>query len=134
MINFTIRNYYHPATVTWYITSGGQTFTNTTSAIATNGGASVSQTINYTSDGSKDVVVNISSGSMVDRLNETFILKAVRIEDFDSINLTSTNRLLEFKIKNNWPDNQSVNWNVTDPSVSSNTSANLTSGEYLFVL
>jgi len=134
LLNFTIKNYWLPVAVTWYITSDGQTFTNTTPALATNGTVLVSQAINYTTDGRKDVVVNISSGSTIDRLNETMILKALRIGDFNSINLTSTNRLLQFIIKNNWPDNQSVRWNVTDPSVTSNSDVNLTTGESVFVL
>lgn len=134
MINFTIKNYWRAVPVTWYITSDGQTFTNTTSVLSTNGTALVSQTINYTTDNNKTVLVNISSGDIIDRYNESFILKALRIEDFDSINLTSTNRLLQFMVKNNWYLNQSVNWNITDPSITSSSTDNLTSGESLIVL
>ncbi len=132
MINFTIKNYWLPLSVRWYITSNGQTFTNTAS-LTTNGTTMVSQIINYTADGNKDVIVNASSGSIIARYNESFNLNAIRIEDYDSLNLTSTNRLMEFRIKNNWPDNQSIRWNVTDPSLSSNA-INLASEEFVFVL
>lgn len=134
MVNFIIRNYYHPTVITWYITSDGQTFTNTTSTLSTNGTASISQTINYTTDGKKDILVNISSGEMTDGYNETFIVRSLRIEDYDSRNLTSTNRLLQFIIKNIWPQNQSVRWNVTNPSITSNNDVNLISGESVFIL
>ena len=134
MVNFTIKNYWKSAAVTWYITSDGQTFTNTTSNISTNETASVSQTINYTADGSKNISINITSDSLVDKLNESFILKALRIENYDNINLTSTKRLLEFNVKNNWYLNQSVKWNITDPNITSNLTANLTAGESIIIL
>ncbi|MBI2547051.1 MAG: hypothetical protein HYW23_01235 [Candidatus Aenigmarchaeota archaeon] len=133
-VNFTIKNYWTPSAVTWYMTSDGQTFTNTTSTLSTNGTALVSQTINYTTDGNKNIIINISSGSMVDRYNESFTLKALKISNYDSLNLTSTDRLLKFDIKNNWYQNQTVNWNITNPSLTGSNATNLTAGESLFIL
>lgn len=134
MVNFTIKNYWMPSAVEWYIASDGQTFTNTTSTLGTNGTSLVSQTINYSTDGRKEVIINITSGSITDYYNESLTLEAIRINDFDSINLTATNRLLQFFIKNNWPENQSINWNATNPSVVSNNVTNITSGESVLVL
>jgi len=134
MINFTIKNYWLPLAVTWYIATDGQTSTNTTSTLSTNGTTLVSQTINYTTDGKKDVTVNVSSGNIRDYYNESFTLGAIKVEDYDTLNLTATNRILGFKIRNNWYLNQTVNWNTTDPSITSNNGINLTSGESVFVL
>lgn len=134
MINFTIKNYWLPSTVTWYITSDGQTFTNTTSSIGTNATSLVSQTINYTTDGSKDIYINISSGGVVDYYNETLRLEAIEIEDYDTVNITSTDMLLGFKVRNNWHLNRSISWNLTDPSITSNNSVNIGTDEITFIL
>ena len=133
-VNFTIKNYWHPVAVTWYITSDNQTFTNNTSTLSTNGTASVSQTINYTTDGSKTIFVNISAGSIADKFNDSFALKALKIENYNNLNITPTRRITEFEIENRWGENQSVNWNTTNPTITSNVTTNLTSGEFVFVI
>jgi len=133
-IQFKIKNYYYPASISWSIVSDGQIqHSGTTNTIATGSSETISRDINYTTDGIKTIIVNISSGSLYDQYNDSFNLKAIRIENYYNYNLTAANRILIFNIKNYWPQNMNVSWNVSDPTISSNNIANLTQGESVFV-
>ncbi|TAL46888.1 hypothetical protein EPN87_04140 [archaeon] len=128
---FNITNYWYPSTITWYIATDGQTFTNQ-AILGTNASTTVSQNITYTTDGTKTLAINISSGNLTDFYNYTFTIKSLGIYDYNIYNLDGTSRLLSFFIKNYWTQNQSIQWNISNPSVASNI--NLTSNEPLIVL
>ncbi len=133
LTNFTIKNYYYPSTVYWTIMSDGQTFGDQV-ALSTNESAPVSQRINYTTDGEKTISVNISSGTnLTDWYNETFTLHALRIENYYRTVLNNNNVSINFTIKNHWPTNQSVSWNISDPNVSSSSPAELAEGQSINV-
>lgn len=133
-IQFTIKNYYYPLQANWSIESDGQTFSGTIGTIATDGYAVVSQNITYTTDGRKIVKVNITSGGMVDRYNETFALKALRIENFNSYRTIETNRTFNFTIKNYWPQALTVSWNISNPNSTKSNAATLSQGQSVSVL
>ena len=71
---------------------------------------------------------------MTDSYNETFDTRAVKITDYDLLNLTETNWLSVFKVTNYWSPNNTVNWNFSNPLVTSNTPVNLTQNESVIVL
>ncbi len=130
-VQFAIKNYWAPVAVNWNIRSDGQLFSDTTATLATNGSAAISQSINYTTDGSKIVNATIISGGMSDVYNESFSLSAIRIENLESYKNNETNqRILRFNITNYWPHTISnVNWRISDPLTTSNDSVTLSPGE-----
>lgn len=128
LIKFNITNYYYPSTVRWYVTSDGQSFSNTVT-LATNQSNQITQNITYTTAGEKNVSVVITSGSLSDRHNETFTLKSLEIENLNSYIEAETNRTFNFTIRNYWPQSLSVSWNMSDPSVTNNNVAALAQGE-----
>jgi YD repeat-containing protein len=132
-LQFKITNYYYPMTIGWTITSNGQTFNNQTT-LGTNQSTLVLQNITYSTDGIKNISINISSGAIVDRFNETIYIKALKMEDFNRIKTNGTNWITSIFIKNYWPQNSSINWNISDPNVSNSIVTNLTQNESLLLL
>lgn len=129
LVQFAIKNYYSQSTINWNITSEGQTFQDQVT-LDTNGTAVISRDINYTTDGKKTVSVGISSGSMNDIFNESFVLNGLNIGYYDIHESNKTDKIVEFAVANNWPTNETISWNISEPSVS-NTTVNLTQGESL---
>jgi YD repeat-containing protein len=132
-LRFNITNHFYSRAVDWRIVSDGQTFTGTNSSIATGASAIISQAIDYTTPGRKEVYINITSGrNLSDSLSDVFVLKALEIEDYSFSNTTLTNRTFEFLIKNYWSSSLTSNWNITDP-FTENLSFNLDSGDSVLV-
>ncbi len=126
-MQFNIKNYWSALTVTYNIRSDDQLFSGSTGSLGTDASSTVTQSINYTTDGNKDVNVTIVSGAISDRFNESFVLNAIRIENFESYKKNETNiRVFRFNITNYWPYNVSnINWRISDAGVTSNTSVTL---------
>ena len=127
LVKFNITNYYYPSTITWHIISDGQTFSNSLT-LATNQSRQITQDITYTTEGDKNVSVVVSSGGLSDRFNETFTLKSIEIENYNSYRERETNRTTNFTIKNYWPQDLAVSWNMTDPSVTNSNISTLPRG------
>lgn len=132
IIHFTITNNYYLSEVNWSLESEGQSFSDLTN-ISHGGSESVSQEITYPTDGEKNLTLTITATGTSDSQNFTFVLQAVEVEDHFHYNLAPTAQLLEYKVWNYWPDNQTVNWNLTDPSITSSQSSTLAEDEFLFV-
>ncbi len=120
-VEFNIYNHYYPLDVTWVIDSDGQTFTNSVS-LGTNESSLVSQDITYTTDGDKRVNVTAYSGSIRDTEEYDFETNAFDIDRYTRLDYNTTRKIISFIITNQWPQNLSTSWNITDPSLKNTTS------------
>lgn len=132
LIQFTILNSYYLSEINWTLESAGQRFSNLMN-LSYGASESVSQGITYSTDGEKNLSITLTATGMSDSQNFTFVLKAVEVEDHFRYNLTPTAQLLEYKVWNYWPSNQTVSWNLTEPAITSTQSATLAEDKFLFV-
>lgn len=126
IVNFTLRNYWDALGITWFI----DTLTGS-SSLGNGAEEAIGREITHTG-GQQTILVNASSGSVVAKLNESVVLKPLRLEDYYIENSTETDRIFVFSMANRWTQNQSAYWNVS--SISAVEIANLTSEEFVFVV
>jgi YD repeat-containing protein len=130
-VKFQIANYFDTLDINWNITVDDKVFN--ASGISLNQGqrTSVSQEINFTNAGLKQIKVTIGSGNFTDTYQENTRLYALGVQDFLNIVKNGTTRIFNFLIQNDWY-NLTMKWNITDPSLENSTS--LDNNESLIVV
>ncbi len=93
--------------------------------------AYVSQELNFTKAGTKDIKITISSEHFNDTYEENVRLYSLGIQQYLNYVKNGTTRIFSFLIKNDWT-NLSTYWNFTNPSL--NNTLNLSQNESLIVV
>ncbi|MFA5887354.1 MAG: SpvB/TcaC N-terminal domain-containing protein, partial [Candidatus Nanoarchaeia archaeon] len=132
LVNLMVKNYFSTQNVGYTFASDGQIFSGS-SSIGSGNASVISQQINYTTPGTKYIISNISTAYTIDNRTESIVLKGLEISNYLLVNKTLTDKIIGYTIVNNW-DNMSVNWTLSNPSLSSGTKINLSFNETLFVL
>ena len=131
-IKFQIRNYYSTLNnVRWNVTADSLLYN--ASGITLNQGqtTTISQEINFTNAGAKQIVITIGADNFTDIYPENVKLYALGIQDFINYIKNGTTRVFNFIVKNDWNGLKTL-WNISNPSLEH--SINLTSDESLIVV
>lgn len=92
---------------------------------------SVTQEINFTNAGLKQIKITIGSGNFTDTYSENIKLYALGINQFINYVKNGTTRIFNFIIKNDWSA-LTTYWNFTSPAL--NHTINLSQNESLIVV
>lgn len=127
-VSFVIRNYYDPLSVSYNISSENQSYSG---IISVTNVTSISQVLNYSTDGQKTVIIRINATNTSDIYNETLTVRSLKIENYTRSN-SSITIIYRFNIKNYWSQALSVSWNISNP-LYVNSSFTLQSNESISV-
>jgi len=121
-VRFNIKNHYYPLTANWEIKTDSAHAGSV--SLQTDEVKNVSQDITYTTDGDKTINISVYSGSIRYSEEYKFNIEALEIDQYYRYSANKTNRIISFIVTNEWPDNLSVSWNITDPSLMNSTYLN----------
>jgi hypothetical protein len=93
---------------------------------------SVSQEINLTGSGLKEIRLNVGGGNFTDTYTEYYYTEWLTIDEFYQTVKNATARIFDFFVWNNQQLNTSATWNITQPNLQSQV--NLTGNESLLVV
>ena len=88
----------------------------------------ISQEINFTNAGLKQIKITIGSGNFTDTYSENIRLYSLGIQQYINFIKNGTTRIFNFIIKNDWT-NLSTYWNFTNPALTN--AVNLSQNESL---
>src|SRR3989338_1610274 len=131
-VKFQIKNYYSPLTnINWNITANGLLYSQ--SGISLNQGqtTTITQDLNFTNAGTKQIKVTIGSGNFTDTYTENVRLYSLGIQQYLNQIKNGTTRIFTFLVHNDWA-NLSAYWNFTNPVVAN--TLNLSQNESLIVV
>lgn len=133
LVKFNIRNYFSTLDINWNITANGNIYRSTSPVTLNQGQAStVSQEINFTKGGLKQIKSSIGSGNFTDSYTEYYFISWININEFFTTVKNATARVFDFLIKNVNEINATATWNITNPALQS--AVNLSSNESLIVV
>ena len=133
LVKFNIRNYFSTLDVNWNITANGNVYRSTSPTTLNQGQATtISQEINFTKGGLKQIKTSIGSGNFTDSYTEYYFISWININEFFTTVKNATARVFDFLIKNVNEVNVSPTWNITNPALQS--AVNLSNNESLIVV
>lgn len=133
LVKFNIRNYFSTLDINWNITANGNVYRSTSPVTLNQGQTStVSQEINFTFGGLKQIKVNIGSGNFTDSYIEYQYIRWLNLNQFFTTVKNATARVFDFLITNENVANTTAQFNITNPAL--NYSLNLSNNESLIVI
>ncbi len=133
-LKFNIKNYFASLNdIKWNVSFNGALYSNA-SGISLNQGQSttITQELNFTFGGLKQIKVNIGSGNFTDSYSEYYYIKWLNLNQFFTTIKNATTRIFDFLITNENIVNTTAQFNITNPSL--NYSLNLSNNETLIVV
>ena len=132
LVKFKIKNYFDTLDVNWNITADNLVF-KSSSPITLNQGqsTSISQEINFTNAGTKQIKITIGSGNFTDSYSENIRLYSLGIQKYINFVKNGTTRIFNFIIQNNWI-NLTAYWNISNPALTN--TLNLSQNESLIIV
>ncbi len=131
LYEFKAKNYFRNNLSTNISVETGDTKFSQITTINSNSFVLVLSEVNYSTDGSKNFTVNISSGSS-DRFVQPVLIEGALVKNYQRFNLSNSNKLLIFDVVNYWR-NGVVNWSVNIPDISNRTSLNYNQTLMVFI-
>ena len=131
LTKFNIKNYFSTQTVYWNI-SADNLFYNGSVALDQLQSYTVSQELNFSWGGKKQIFVSIGAGNFMDSYTEYYSVKWLDLNQFYSTIKNATTRIFDFLITNKNSINTNASFNLSNPVL--NYSAGLANNESLIVV
>ena len=132
LVKFQITNYYSTLNnINWSITSDNLLYNASGISLSQGQSTSISQEINFTNAGNKQITIKIGSGNFTDSYSENVKLYSLGIQQYFNYVKNGTTRIIDFLVKNDWV-NLTSNWNISNPSLAN--AVNLSQNESLIVV
>jgi len=133
-VSFKVHNYWDSELpVTWNITTSNISI-GQTSDVTQGQYLMVAAGVNYSSVGHKIIDITVSSGNLTDSYEYSFNIKGIEIQDYNLYVQNVTDTVISFDVLNYWPQTQNVNWNLSDPALTSNFPVNVSYNNKTFFI
>ncbi len=132
LVKFQIKNYYSTLNnINWNITSNGLKYNASGITLTQGQTTSVTQELNFTNAGLKQIKITIGSGNFTDTYSENIRLYSLGIQQYINFIKNGTTRIFNFIIRNDW-NALTTYWNFTNPALTH--AVNLSQNESLIVV
>ena len=132
LVRFGIKNYFSTLNASWNITADNLLYRSSSPITLEQGqSTSISQQLNFTKGGIKEIKATVYSGDFTDTYTEYYLVKWLTINGFYYTIKNGTTRIMDFIVQNLNDLTTTSRWNTTNPAL--NYSTNLSSNKSILV-